>query len=126
MANQQNYSGTKAEDGTIEGNYLPVPRTFVKVTKVPEGSYEENATEFGIASLFTFDGISYASVDNAIYNTALKKKYGMTTVTNNYIKHLATMMAPKCQNKTASELEDWGIVIDADAVDADRASYEGS
>ena len=60
--------------------------------------------------------------DNAIYNAALKKKYGMTTVTNNY-KHLATMVAPM-PNKTDAELEDWGIVIDADAVDADRATYE--
>jgi hypothetical protein len=126
MANQANYNGTKAEDGTIEGNYLPVPRTMVKVTKAPEGSYPENASEFAIANLFQFDGATYASVDNAIYNAALKKKYGMTTVTNNYIKHLATMVAPKCQNKTDAELEDWGIVIDADAVDADRATYEGS
>ena len=36
------YSGTKDKDGNIEGNYLPTPRTFVKIGKVPKAWGPEN------------------------------------------------------------------------------------
>ena len=86
---------TKTE--IIEGNYLPTPRTFVKIGKMPKAWGSENLTEMGITHLFSKDGNDWGSVDTAIFNADLKKKYSLTEETNNYVMSMALEMAPKCK-----------------------------
>ena len=74
MSNIPAYNGTKDSDGNIEGNYLPTPRTFVKIGKMPKAWGAENLTEMGITHLFSMDGNDWGSVDTAIFKDALKKE----------------------------------------------------
>ena len=107
------YSGTKDKDGNIEGNYLPTPRTFVKIGKMPKAWGPENISEMGITHLFSMDGNDWGSVDTAIFKADLKKKYSLTEETNNFVMSRALEMAAKCRAWTAEENEDWGIKVDA-------------
>jgi hypothetical protein len=124
MSNLESYSGTKDKDGKIEGNYLPTPRTFVSIGKLPASWGNENLTEMGITLLFSKDGMHWGSVDTAIYNAALKKKYTLADEKNNYVMSMALELAPKCRGNTASANEDWGIKVDADKLAADQKTYE--
>lgn len=124
MSKLESYSGTKDKDGKIEGNYLPTPRTFVKIGKLPTAWGPENLTEMGINLLFSKDGNDWGSVDTAIYNTALKKKYSLTDEKNNYVMSMALELAAKCRGYTAEQNEDWGLKVDADKLAADQKTYE--
>mgnify|MGYP001356484524 CR=1 FL=1 len=124
MANLPSYSGTKDKDGNIEGNYLPTPRTFVKIGKMPKAWGEENLKEMGITHLFSRDGNDWGSVDTAIYNATFKKKYTLTDETNNFVMSLVLELSAKCRGNTAEQNEDWGIKVDADKLAADQKTYE--
>ena len=109
MSKIPSYSGTKGKDGIIEGSYLPTPRTFVKIGKMPKTWGSENVSEMGITHLFSKDGNDWGSVDTAIFKADLKKKYSLTEETNNWVMSMALELAPKCKPWTAEENEDWGI-----------------
>ena len=126
MSKIPSYNGTKDKDGNIEGNYLPTPRTFVKIGKMPKAWGPDNVSEMGITHLFSMDGNDWGSVDTAIFKADLKKKYSLTEETNNYIMSRALEMAAKCRAWTAEENEDWGIKVDAEKVAADQKTYEVS
>ena len=126
MSKIPHYSGSKGKDGIIEGNYLPVPRVFVKIGKMPKNWGSENATEMGITHLFSKDGNDCGSVDKAIFNADFKKKYALTEEKNNYVMSMALNIAPKCKSWTDEENEDWGIKVDAEKLEADQKTYEDS